>query len=103
MTKYVCNALSGQMLNELSKFQLDGIEITEDFFRDMTQDAVSFMGHQDIADMFNLHYKRENLFLKDGDVLYIAQYVGGRTKEEDSTLDIKDKPLKFYQIYVEEK
>ena len=103
MSKFVCNALSGQMLNDLSKFQLDGIEITEDFFRDMTQDAISFMGHQDIAEKFGLEYNRENLFLKGGDVLYIAQYVGGRTKEADSQIDIKDKPLKFYQIYIEEK
>lgn len=101
--KYVCNAMSGQMLNDLSKFQLDGIEITEEFFRQMTTDAQSFMGHQDIAEMFGLEYNRENLFLKGGDVLYIAQYVGGRTKEEDNVLDISDKPLKFYQIYVEEK
>ena len=91
------------MLNDLSKFTIDGIEISEEFFRKMTNDAQSFIGHRDLSELFGLEYNRENLYLKDGDVIYICQYVGGRTKEEESNVDIKNKPLKFFQIYVEEK
>ena len=101
MTKYVCNAFSIQMLINLSKFKLDGIEISKDFFTKMTRDAKSFMGHHDIADLFDLEYNRTDLFLKDGDVLYISAYVGGRTKPNEN-IDIADAPLKFYQIMVEE-
>lgn len=103
MVKYVCNAQSGQMLNYLTKFRLDGIAITEDFFREMTRDAVSYMGHKDLAEKFDLPYNRENLYLKDGDVLYVAQYESGRTKEEEKGLDNENRPLIFFQIYVEEK
>ena len=102
MTKYVCNAISIQMLMGLSKFRLDAIEISKDFFFKMTRDAISFMGHHDIAELLRLDYNRSDLYLKDGDVLYIAQYVGGRTSET-TEIPIEDKPLKFYQIIVEEK
>lgn len=103
MTKYVCNALSGQMLTRLSKFHLDGIEISEEFFYNMTRDAKSFMGHHDVADKFNLEYNRGNIYLKDGDVLYVAQNDAGRLKENETIKDINNVPLKYYQILVGEK
>ena len=94
MTKYVCTSFSLQMIRELSRFQLDGVEITEDFFFKMTRDAVSYMRHEDLAERFHLPYNRSDIFLKNGDVLYVAQY----DKEEDNGEEIK--PLKFYQVYV---
>ena len=103
MTKYVCNALSIQMLTQLSRFHLDGVEITKDFFMKMTRDADSFMGHHDISDMLDLKYNRDDIFLKHGDILYIATHVSGRTKNPNEQIDIKDKPLKYYQIFVEVK
>ena len=101
MVKYVCNALSGKMLSQLSRFNLDGIEITEDFFRRMTQDAVSFIGHHDLAEKFDVEYNRENLYLKDGDVLYVAQYDDeGRNKKEEKGVVKEEKPIQYFQIYV---
>ena len=103
MTKYVCNALSGQMLSQLSKFNLDGVQITEQLFYDMTRDAESYMGHHDICEKFDLTYNRGNIYLKDGDILYVAQNSSGRTETPTGEVDIKDKPLIFFQIFVEGK
>ena len=91
------------MLINLPKFRLDGIEISEEFFIKMTRDAESFMGHQDISEKFDLEYNRSDIFLEDGDILYLASYVGGRTKQPNEEIDITDKPIKFFQIIVEEK
>lgn len=103
MTKYVCNALSGQMLSQLDKFTLDGVQINEKFFYQMTRDAESYMGHHDICEKFDLSYNRGNIYLKDGDILYVAQNSNGRTETPTGEVDITEKPLVFFQIFVREK
>lgn len=50
------------------------------------KDAVSVVGHPDTAAVLGVECNRVNLKLNQGDVLYVAQLVGGRLPEGCTTL-----------------
>lgn len=50
------------------------------------KDAVSVVGHADTAAVLGVAFNRVNLKLHQGDVLYVAQLVGGRLPEGTTTL-----------------
>lgn len=81
MNAYISNAFSLQMLDlseahTISVFPVDGFPST----------AVSVVGHPDTAAVLGVPFNRTNLKLSKGDVLYVAQLVGGRLPEGCTTL-----------------
>lgn len=78
------NAFSLQML-DLSKGQQ--VDITPVQPQDVPVDAMSVVGHQDMAVLVGkklgreVAYNRVSSRLEKGDILYVAQYVGGRLPE----------------------
>lgn len=48
--------------------------------------AVSIIGHADLAAMLGLPFNRQSVILQHGDVLYVAQVIGGRLPEGCTTL-----------------
>lgn len=47
---------------------------------------VSVIGHEDTAKVLEVAYNRTSISLQPGDVLYVAQLVGGRLPEGSTTL-----------------
>lgn len=96
MNKYVANGFSFQMLNEPFG-SLKFCQLSQRDFMSQTEDAKSVIGHEDLARILKLPYNRESIRLEKGDVLYIAQLIGGRLKEGATELP-KDCRLKFMEI-----
>lgn len=94
MTKYLCNSISAQMLQDLSKGRLSFVWVNKPLFDFLIDGAESYMGHEDLADELGVDYNRKPLSLKAGDTLYIAQVCNGRGKSEEK--------IKYLQIFVEE-
>ena len=97
MTKYLCNSISAQMLLNMTKGKLSWVFIDESMFKFLIEDAVSVIGHQDLADKLGVPYNREPISLKEGDVLYIAQVCNHRGKNSNG-----EEEIKYLQIFVEE-
>lgn len=57
------------------------VEITKERFDYYKQHAVSYVGHRDLAKLLDVDYNRESLKLRDGDILLVAQLMGGRLPE----------------------
>lgn len=77
---FIGNAFSLQMLKSLEA----RVETSEvDAF---PEDAVSVVGHADTASVLGVAFNRASLKLEEGDVLYVAQVVGGRLPEGCTTL-----------------
>lgn len=74
---YLGNAFSLQMLESLTA----QIEVREIKRNDIPKHAKSVIGHQDLADFLGVPMNRVNTKLSVGDVLYVAQWVGGRMPE----------------------
>lgn len=79
---YLGNAFSLQML---ASFPCS-VSVTEVSKEDVPSDAVSVVGHQQTADILGVAFNRVSLTLHKGDVLYVAQVVGGRLPEGATTL-----------------
>lgn len=80
MTTYIGNAFSLQMLDAFPC----SVSITEvDSF---PKDAISVVGHADTANILGVAFNRVSVTLHKGDVLYVAQVVGGRLPEGCTTL-----------------
>jgi len=79
--EYIANSFSLQML-ELQGTATIKIEPVDSF----PASAVSFVGHADTAAVLGVPYNRGSLTLRPGDVLYVAQLVGGRLPEGATTL-----------------
>ena len=83
------NAFSLQML-DLSQGQT--VKVTPVAPVDVPADATSVIGHQDMAVIVGsilgrpVAFNRVTSKLQKGDVLYVAQYVGGRLPEGATTL-----------------
>ena len=97
MTKYLCNSISAQMLLNMTRGRLSWVFIDESMFKFLIEDAVSVMGHQELADKLELPYNRKPIYLENGDVLYVAQVCNYRGMKSESEEDIK-----YLQIFVEE-
>jgi hypothetical protein len=82
------------MLLEMSKGRLSFVWISKQVFEFLIEGAESFMGHEDLADEFNVEYNRKPLTLKAGDTLYIAQVCNKR--------GTGDEKIKYLQVFVEE-
>lgn len=72
---YLSNAFSLQMISTFPA----NIKIQE--VASIPTDAYSVVGHEDTARILGVKFNRENLILKEDDVLYVAQLVGGRLPE----------------------
>ena len=59
----------------------------------------SIIGHEDLANILGVPCNRVNTKLKEGDILFVAQYVGGRLPEGSSTLP-EGAEIKFIKIKV---
>lgn len=96
--KYLANALSLQML--LPFFERAIISVRELNEAPDLAGVQSHVGHQELADMLGVPVNREPLKLEVGDVLYVAQYVGGRLQiGESPTEELKNK-IKFFEVTV---
>lgn len=83
--KYVTNAFSLQMLREPDA-DIRTRGITKEMFDALVTDAYSVIGHEDIANITGLPFNRESITLVPGDILLVAQVVGGRLPEGTTKL-----------------
>lgn len=89
MRKYIANAFSLQMLPNMEVNTCGKIEyatISENDFKEFAKDAKSIVGHEDTARVLGVEFNRESVTLEKGDVLLVAQLVGGRLPEGATTL-----------------
>ena len=91
---YIGNSFSLQMIGD-SKYDLHVEEVSRDEVPFKT--AVSAVGHQDTANVLGVEFNRISLTLEHGDVLYVAQIVGGRLPEGCTTLPEGFK-MKFLRV-----
>ena len=99
MKKIIGNAFSLQMLLDplatIMVFPIHKDEIPFD-------ECESAIGHQDLADYLGLPMNRVNTKLHKGDVLYVAQFMGGRLPEGTSMLQAEQMgKISFLEIRVE--
>ena len=83
--KYVANGFSPKMLRRrpgghLVKFR----DISVDEFMKNRKDAVSIIGHHNLAENLGLPRNRFNVWLEGGDVVYVIQSSTGRGHSMDS-------------------
>lgn len=85
MSQYIGNAFSLQMLGDMSSADIK-VERIDGISDEVKSSAVSVVGHPDTAKVLGVEFRRVSLTLKTGDVLYVAQLVGGRLPEGATTL-----------------
>lgn len=95
--KALANAFSLNMLRN-KEANIKTTYVDDEEWADALHSSKSFIGHKDLAEILNVPYNRENLTLVDGDVLYVAQVVGGRLPE--GTTELPD-GVKIERIKVE--
>ena len=82
---FLTNSFSLQMLTSFpSDFRC--VEISKEKFDYYKEHAVSYIGHQDLAYLLSVDYNRESLKLREGDILLVAQLMGGRLPEGATNL-----------------
>jgi hypothetical protein len=97
MTKYIGNAFSLQMLNNFPiKINVKEVSKAEA----LAKDNVSVVGHQDTANVLGVPCNRVSLTLDVGDILYVAQVIGGRLPEGCTKLPENFK-MKFFKITID--
>lgn len=95
---YLGNAFSLQMLPSDGNISVE--TVTE---ADIPSDVVSCIGHTDTANVLSdilgmeIPVNRMSVTLNDGDVLYVAQLIGGRLSEGATTLP-KGFSFKFMKV-----
>lgn len=102
MRKFVGNAFSLQMLpsiavNECGKIEYD--IVSENVFKEFAKGAKSIVGHEDTARVLGVEFNRESVTLEKGDVLLVAQLVGGRLPEGATTLP-ENCHFKYFSIRI---
>lgn len=97
MTKYVGNAFSLQMVSSFPT-TVKVEECSKD--EALAVDNLSVVGHQDTANVLGVAFNRVSVKLAKGDVLYVAQIVGGRLPEGCTTLP-NGFSFKFLKVTVE--
>lgn len=79
-TIHLANAFSLQMLEDLNcKINIKEVKA-------LPSGLTSAIGHQDTANVLGVEMNRVSISLKKGDILYVAQLVGGRLPEGSTTL-----------------
>ena len=99
MKKIIGNAFSLQMLiDPFANILVSPISKDEIPFKE----CQSAIGHQDLANYLSVPMNRVNTKLSNKDVLYVAQFMGGRLPEGTTMLDAEKMGLlQFFQITVE--
>ena len=99
MRKIIGNAFSLQMLiDPFANICVSPISKDEIPFHE----CESAIGHQDLADYLSVPMNRVNTKLSNKDVLYVAQFMGGRLPEGTTMLDAEKMGLlQFFQITVQ--
>lgn len=90
----LANAFSLQMLQDFP------VTIKVEEVAELPKGLESYIGHQDTANVLGVEYRRENITLKKGDVLYVAQLMGGRLPEGATTLP-EGFTFKFLKVEVQ--
>lgn len=83
--QYISNAFSLQMLGNIEKADIS-VEKIDGISDEVKSSATSVVGHIDTANVLGVKFNRVSLTLEKGDVLYVAQLVGGRLPEGSTTL-----------------
>lgn len=97
MTKFLGNAFSLQMLVTFpSTVKVEECSKEEA----LAADNVSVVGHPDTAAVLGVAFNRVSVKLNKGDVLYVAQIVGGRLPEGCTTLP-DGYSFKFLKVTIE--
>lgn len=107
MAQYIANAFSLQMIAGLTKE--GGVNISFVEVSDLNEikeaDAISAVGHPDTAAVVSSLLGKEvpanriSIGLQKGDILYVAQIMGGRLPEGCKTLP-ENFSLKFYKVEI---
>ena len=97
--KIIGNAFSLQMLiDPLATIMVYPIHKDEIPF----DECESAIGHQDLADHLGVPMNRVNIRLHQGDVLYVAQFVGGRLAEGNTMLEAEQlQQIIYFEVRVE--
>lgn len=82
---FIANAFSLQMLGGMSKCNV-AVERIDGVTEEIKNNATSVVGHQDTANVLGVAFNRVSLTLNKGDIVYVAQLVGGRLPEGVTTL-----------------
>ena len=102
--KYLSNAFSLNMLKEEGTISILRKHITPG---EVPSDALSIVGHADIASILTSMLGREVAMnrvsqrLNDGDELFVAQYIGPRLPEGATTLP-EGARIEFYKLTLSE-
>lgn len=108
MKLYISNAFSIQMLDPDKATDLHIFPMTEGGVREFIRDGFSFtsaIGHADTAAVVSsiigqeLPAQRINLKLQKGDILIVAQLMGGRLPEGSTTLP-EGFSIKFFNVQI---
>ena len=94
--KYVGNGFSFQMVKDIYG-TLKSCELSEKDFCSQTEDAISIIGHPDLANIIGKDYNRQSICLQKGDILYVVQITGGRLPEGATKIPPNCK-LKYIEI-----
>ena len=86
--KFIISSFSWEMFNNFPNITVDKYELTEDEFQASILDALSHVGHEDIAKAINVAFNKEPLQVRPGDMLLYANKARG--------------VLKFYLLVVRE-
>lgn len=83
--KYIINGFSTKMLRKNKKGHLMRFyDITQQEFDEIKQEAVSAIGHYNIAELLGIPRNRFNIQLEKGDEAYIVQTTTGRNHAMDN-------------------
>lgn len=96
--KYLSNAFSLQMV-QVDNYNLSVTSITEQELAEIKPSLTSIIGHQDLANILGVETNRVSVTLKQGDILYVAQLIGGRLPEGATTLPDGFK-LKYLKVEI---
>ena len=83
--RYIANAFSLQMLGAMVHPYIE-VETIPALSAEDKAECVSVVGHPDTARVLGVEFNRVSLTLQKGDVLFVAQLVGGRLPEGATTL-----------------
>lgn len=83
--RYLANAFSLQMLGTMAHPYIE-VETIPALSAEDKAECVSVVGHPDTARVLGVEFNRVSLILQKGDVLFVAQLVGGRLPEGATTL-----------------
>lgn len=84
--EYLLNGFSTKMLEYRRKGHIVVFEdIKEKEFYEHREDAVSAIGHRELAEKYEVPLNRFNILLKQGDEAYIVTYRSGRKNAIDNS------------------